>query len=264
MALDPSSQLFISEIIKQMTPAISAGCSAFMQSQGSAALTSGQAGSSAAMMPGANGSSCSYPAAGVGGGFPPTLNIPGCRVSCDGCAFPSLDTDLRLFTWAQIDQEMWDSKTNIDVIISGGPFPLAPGSSVTLQQEADRNLTWIPACVQISTTWSGGDPQPGLLSYQWQAAPKVGTGAVTFSNPQSGLEYEPNSSQTNQVPFPRYKGCDTQVIGALSALQLVVTLSPAATSVLENVTVIAYHKRASDFKNSCCTSCSSGGSCSCK
>lgn len=213
----------------------------------------------------ANGGAC-YPLPGRGGGFPPTLNLPGCQVKCDQCAFPALDTDLRLFSWPQIDQEMWDTDTKLDVIVAGGPFPLAAGTSVTLQQEADRNLTWIPACVQISTTWSGGPPQPGLISYQWQVGPKsgVGTGTVQFSNIQNGLQYEPNPSQSNQVPFPTYKGCDTQVIGALSALQLVVSLAASATSVLEAVTVVAYHKRADDYRNSCCTSCSSGGSCSCK
>lgn len=205
-----------------------------------------------------------YPQPGCGGGFPPTLNLPGCKVRCDQCAFPSLDTDLRLFSWPQIDNEMWDTDTKLDVIVAG-VFPLAAGASMTLQQQASRNLTWIPACIQISTTWSGGPPQPGLIQYQWQVGPKVGVGGtVQFSNIQNGLQYEPNPSQTNQVPFPTYKGCDTQVIGALSALQLVVTLAPAATSVLENVTVVAYHKRAEDFKNSCCTSCSTGGACSCK
>lgn len=264
MALDAASQTFINQMIAQLQPAINAGCSAFMQSQGNA-LTSGQAG--AAM--GGGGlrptNSLACPAGAGGGGFPPILQLPGCQVRVDDCAFPSLETDLRLFTWAQLDMEMWQSDTKLNVIAAGGPFPLAPGSSITLQQEADRNLTWCPACVQVSTTWSGGDPQPGLLTYQWQASPKFGTaGAVTFSNPQNGLQYEPNQSQSNQVPFPSYKGVDSQLIGALSALQLVVTLSAAATSTLEAITVIAYHKRSKDFRNSCCTSCSTGGSCGCK
>lgn len=267
MALDAASQTFINQMIAQLQPAINAGCSAFMQSQGGMALSSGQAGAAmggGSMQPSSTNGGCAYPAAGVGGGFPPTLNLPGCKVKCDQCAFPSLDTDLRLFSWPQIDNEMWDSDTKLNVVIAGGPFPLAAGSSITLQQEADRNLTWIPACIQVSTTWSGGPAQPGLLTYQWQVGPKVGTGTVQFSNVQNGLQYEPNPSQTNQVPFPTYKGCDTQVIGALSALQLVISLDAAATSVLEGVTVVAYHKRASDFKNSCCTSCASGGSCGCK
>jgi hypothetical protein len=239
----------------QFDAAMQSYCQRYLPAGGAAAIP---------MQSGANGGAC-YPTPGMGGGFPPSLNLPGCKVKCDSCAFPSLDTDLRLFSWPQIDSEMWDTDTKLDVIIAPGAFPLAPGSSVTLQQEADRNLTWIPACAQISTTWSGGPPQPGLVSYQWQVGPKAGVGGtVQFSNQQNGLQYEPNPSQTNQVAMPRYKGCDTQVIGALSALQLVVSLAASATSVLEAVTVVVYHKRAEDFRDSCCTSCSTGGSCNCK
>jgi hypothetical protein len=262
---------FIAQLVSQLSPSIQSmvqgSCNAYLAKSGQTAIGMGSmppATGGGSFPAGSTGGGCSYPSTGIGGGFPPTLNLPGCKVKCDQCAFPSLDTDLRLFSWPQIDQEMWDTDTKLDVIVSGGPFPLAAGTSIVLQQEADRNLTWIPACIQISTTWSGGPPQPGLVSYQWQVAQKsTGTGAVQFSNIQNGLQYEPNPSQSNQVPFPTYKGCDTQVIGALSALQLVVTLSASATSVLENVTVVAYHKRASDFKNSCCTSCASGGSCGC-
>lgn len=215
--------------------------------------TSGQAGTmtSSALYPGYPSTrqpAMGYPAAG----FPPVLDLPGCQVNVNSCAFPSLETDLRLFSWPQIDQEMWDNFTQLNVLISGA-FPLAAGGTLVLQQEARRNLTWIPDCVQISTTWTGA-PQTGLLTYQWAVAPKntvFPTGQVQFANTYQGNQFEPNQNQTYPVAFPDYKGVDTQVIGALSALQLIVSLSAAATSTLEAITITAMHKRGAGYKKTC-------------
>lgn len=190
----------------------------------------------------------------------PSIDIPGCPVNCDACAFPSIETDLRLFSWVEIEAQMWDTDTKIDAVLSG-EFPLNAGQTITLQQELRRTLTWIPEYVEIVTTWTGGDPQPGLLSYQWAMGPKASgaNGQVQFSNPQKGTQYECGDG-CKVVKFPTYKGCDTQVVGALSSLRLIVTLDAAANSVLETVNAVVYHKKA---KQDCCGECAAGRGCSC-
>ncbi|MCA9663000.1 MAG: hypothetical protein KC486_31990, partial [Myxococcales bacterium] len=81
-----------------------------------------------------------------------------------------------------------------------------------------------------------------------------------FGNPQLGNQYECGDGCI-KVPFPTYKGCDNILIGALSSLRLIVSLDPAASSVLETVSVTVYHRKLK--KKACCESCAKGGSCSC-
>lgn len=210
---------------------------------------------------------CGDNAMGGMGGYTPFLNVPGCPVNCDPCAFPALDTDTRLYSWPQIEAEMWDTDTKINVVLQG-TFPLPPGSGIVLGQELRRAVTWIPECVQISTTWVGS-PQPGELEYQWATGPKSGpglTGQVNFSNVQNGQQYEagptPGTTATVfKVPFPTYKGCDSMAIGALSNLRLIVALRSSATSTLQSLIAIAYHKKSASgcAKNKCAP----GGSCKC-
>jgi hypothetical protein len=262
MALNAEAQNFLAELVSQLSPSIqqmvTSGCQTFLARSGAAIP-----GTSPAALPPANGG---YPVP-VPPGCPtspmtPPWPLPNCPVVCDPCAFPALASDLMLFSFPQIDAEAYDVSTNIDVIVAGGPFPLAAGTSVTLQQEARRSLTWIPDCVQIATVWSGGPPQPGLVTYQWAVGNKggVGPGQVLFGNPQKGTQYE-CGDDCIKVNFPTWRGCNNLMIGALSALQLIVTLSPAATSVLEAVNVVVDHRRS--VKRSCCGGCAGGGSCSC-
>ena len=189
---------------------------------------------------------------------PASLNVPGCPTKCDDCTFPAIETDTRLFSWPEIEDQMWDTDTKIDKVLSGS-YPVAAGGSITLEQEARRTLTWIPDVVEISTTWSGGNPQPGFLKYQWATGPRGSlVGQVQFSNPQLGTQYECGEDRTcKRVRFPTYKGCNNIAIGALSSLRLIVTLDGSATSVLEKVQVTAYHRKA------CCDACATGKSCSC-
>jgi hypothetical protein len=180
-------------------------------------------------------------------GFPPALNLPGgVPVKIDCCAFPRLDKDLEALGWPIVDAEMWDSDTKLDVLVKG-ELPLKPGEAAVLEQAADRVLSWIPHCIQISTKWLNGPPQPGLLTYQWSMADANGRVDVQFSNPQNGLQYEPNPTQTNQVKFSTYKGVDPIIVGRDARLRLHVILNPEATSTLEEINVICWHKRASDF-----------------
>lgn len=222
--------------------------------------------------PGANGGqpgSCSTANNGRGN-YTPWLNVPGCPVDCDPCAFPALDTDVRLFSWPEIDAQMWDTDTKINVLVSG-TLPLTAGNSAVFIQEARRTVTWIPDCVQISTTWNGS-PQPGLLTYQWATGPKNGpfpTGQVVFSNPQNGAQYEagatPSTSLTTiKVPFPTYKGCNSMAIGALSSLRMIVALDTAATSTLQSILITAVHRKGGNGKKkgSCGCGCTDG-SCAC-
>lgn len=206
---------------------------------------------------------------GVGPGTPAMysgLDLPGCPVNVDACAFPALDTDLRLFSWPEIEAQMWDTDTALNVVLAGA-FPVAPGGTVLLEQELRRTITWIPAAVMITTTWGGGPPQPSLLSYQWSSGPKGAiAGRVDFSNPQKGNQYEggasPNTSTTPiKQRFPTYRGVDSIPIGALSSLSLRVTLDTIATSNLQAIDVRVYHKKS---KAACCDNCRAGvGACSC-
>lgn len=182
------------------------------------------------------------------GNYTPWLNVPGCPVDCDPCAFPALDTDVRLFSWPEIDAQMWDVDTKITTLLSGS-LPINAGQTATFVQEPRRTVTWIPDCVQISTTWTGGQPQPGLLTYQWATGPKNAvfpTGQVTFSNPENGQQYEAGATPTTSTTpirnqFPTYKGCNMMAIGALSSLRLIVALHPDATSSLQSILVVCYH-----------------------
>lgn len=179
-------------------------------------------------------------------GFPPVLQLPSCVVKCEYSAFPHLDKDLEALGFVLVDAEMWDSDTKLDVLVKG-EFPLKPGEAAVLEQAADRVLSWIPHCIQISTKWLNGPPQPGLLTYQWSMADANGRVDVQFSNPQNGLQYEPNPTQTNQVKFSAYKGVDPIIVGRDARLRLHVTLAPEATSTLDEINVTCWHKRASDF-----------------
>ena len=239
---------FMDQMISRLGPEVGrmvdAACQARMGSQTALPATAG-------------GGGCPLPS--TRGQFYPSVNLPGCPVNCDPCQFPSIETDLRLFSWPEIESEMWDTDTKISQVISGA-FPVAAGGSVTLEQEARRQLTWIPDCVQIATTWAG-TPQPGLLSYQWATGSKgVATAQIQFSNPQSGQQYE-CGDDCLRVPFPTYKGCDSIAIGALSSLRLIVSLSAAATSTLDAMTVTVYHRKSA--KKNCCGSCGMGGACTC-
>ena len=53
-------------------------------------------------------------------GGPPQIALPGCPVNCDTCAFPAIETDLRLFSWVEIEAQMWDTDTKIDAVLTGG------------------------------------------------------------------------------------------------------------------------------------------------
>lgn len=207
--------------------------------------------------------SCST-ANGGRGNYTPWLNVPGCPVDCDPCAFPALDTDVRLFSWPEIDAQMWDTDTKITTLVSG-VLPIIAGATSVFIQEPRRTVTWIPDCVQISTTWNG-TPQPGLVNYQWATGPKNGpfpTGQVVFSNPQNGQQYEagavPNTSTTPlKVQFPTYKGCNMMAIGALSSLRIIVALDTVATSTIQSILVVCYH-----YKRKKTCHCSNNDRCSC-
>ena len=249
---------FIANFLKQLNPAIQgmvqSSCQAYLGQNGQGMLpaTTGNA------IPGASGSTypvptsgCPYPVS------PASANIPGCPVNCDPCAFPQVALDLSLYSFPQIEPELWDQQTSIDVLDA-----LAPGGTLTLSQEVRRTLSWIPGYVSISSTWSGGDPQPGMLTYQWASASKgAGPAGVQFGPPQKGQQYECGDNCI-QLPFMKYKGCDGVVVGSLSKLQLIVSLSANATSTLEGLTVTVYHKQNAP-KKACCGGCASGSACSC-
>lgn len=215
------------------------------------------------------GGSCD-PAFAGRGNYVPWLNVPGCPVDCDPCAFPALDTDVRLFSWPEIDAQMWDTDTKINQLVSG-VLPLTPGNEIVLVQEPRRTVTWIPECVQISTTWTGGAPQPGLLTYQWATGPKsppFPTGQVVFANPQNGQQYEagptPSTSTTViKLPFPTFKGCNSMGIGALSNLRLIARLDSAATASVQSMLVVCDHRKGGGKKANKCRGGCGGGSCSC-
>lgn len=192
-----------------------------------------------------------------------SIQIPGCPTVCDDCTFPAIETDLRLFSWPEIESQMWDTDTKIDRVLSENGFPLNPGESMTLEQNAGRTLTWVPDCVSIASTWSGGDgPQPGFLSYQWASGPRGSlVGQKQFSNAQTGKQYECGDN-CNKIKFPTYRGCNNIAIGALSSLRLIVTLDAAATSVLQGLEVTVYHRKMA-AKKACCDDCAAGKSCSC-
>lgn len=198
--------------------------------------------------------SCAPGGGSVPGGSVPGGSVPGsncipiptsmntwCPVKCDPCLFGNLALDMELYPWPNIDAQLWDTDTKISDVISGA-FPLAPGGTLVLQQEARRTLQYIPDCVQIASTWTGA-AQPGLLTYQWQSAirPSPGT-PIQFSNPQKGNQYECGDNCI-KVPFPSYKGCSGFPIGSQGLLQLQVSLDPAATSTLTSLTVVVYHKK---------------------
>lgn len=255
MALDAQTQKFISDLAPYLQPAVSSACQSFLQSQGMS-ITGGSTNVPATgMVPSTVPMGCPYP------NTPASPNIPGCPVNCDDCAFPQVALDLQLYSFPQVEAELWDQQTSINVI-DAGAFPVAPGGSITLSQEARRTLSWIPAKVFISTTWSGGDPQPQFLTYQWASASKgAGPAGVQFAPPMNGSQFECGQNCLT-VPFPRYKGCDGVMIGSLSKLQLIVTLSASATSTLESISVVVYHKQ-NHKKAACCGGCAAGSACSC-
>lgn len=176
--------------------------------------------------------------------------------------FPSLEKDLQLLSWNIIDQEMLDSFTQVNELIEG-EFPLKGGDSpIVLQQQFDRNLTWIPSFVQISTIWSNGLPQPEFLTYQWDIVPKFERKSKINKDPNRkgvgnlycGKLFEPNNKQTIPISFPMYKGCDGLSIGPLATLQLTISISPVATSTLEEICIIVLHQQKnspSESKSSC-------------
>lgn len=240
------TETFLAQLVAQLSPSIQS------MVQGSCAAILGQTSTNLPAIPGSTFpspvSGCPYPAS------PASPMIQGCGPVCDPCAFPQVALDLSLYSFPQIEAELWDQQTSINVL-DVGAFPLAPGGTLTLSQEARRTLSWIPGVVSIASTWSGGDPQPGLLTYQWASASKgAGPAGVQFGAPMNGQQFECGTNCLN-VPFPRYRGCDGVMIGSLSKLQLIVTLSAAATSTLESLMVTVYHKMNKPAK--------SAGSCGC-
>ena len=189
-----------------------------------------------------------------------------CKMSCDPCLFSNLQLDVELYSWPLVEPQLYDVDTKLNNIVIGS-LPLAAGNSLTISQELRRTLSFVPDRVQISTTWTGS-PQPGLLTYQWQVTQKnsLTANAAQFSNPQQGQQYECGTNCL-YVPFPGWKGCTGWPIGSLAALQLVVSLAATATSTLDGIDIIVYHRRSKAINGvqavSCCSSCGSGGSCQC-
>lgn len=264
MALQPDAQNFIAELVTQLVPQLSPNIQGMVQQSCAAILAR-----SGSMPPATGGGSFPVPVNTYPGSqlplpagcpvSPASVGFPGCPVNCDECLFPQLDTDLRLYGFPLVESELWDQQTSI--VADPTDLPLAPGGTLTAVQEARRTLSWIPGIVSIATTWSGGDPQPGLLTYQWAMSAKgaIGPSPVQFGAPMNGQQFECGQSCL-KVPFPKYKGCDGVMVGALAQLELIVTLSPAATSTLESIMIVVYHKQ---NKKACCGGCAAGGACSC-
>lgn len=204
---------------------------------------------------------CVSPAAGAPGAWIPSLQIPGCPVQCDPCLYPGMQMDLSLHAWPEIQAQMYSRFTQLNVIVPPGAFPLAAGASITLQQQGDRTITYVPECIQASTTWSGGPAQDGLLTYQLAVGPKDGSGPfVLFGDPIQGQQFICGDN-CSWVDFPEYMGCSNLPIPTLSALRMIITLDASATSQLDNVRVTIQHRR--KFKSACSCGCGGGNSCSC-
>lgn len=278
--LTPDQKLFIDSLVDRLGPTVSemvdAACtsrmqraSGAMQSQAAASAafnTSYAAATSMPALPGGSTGQYPIPGPGCSGGAIPSSYGSWCPIKCDPCLFSNLALDMELFSWPQIENQLWDTDTKLNNLVVGA-FPLVPGASLTLSQETDRTIGFVPDCVQISTTWDN-TPQPGLLSYQWQVTMQnnLTSGAVQFSNVQLGNQYECGTNCLT-LSFPAYKGCKGFPIGSQSALQLVVSLSAAATSNVTGIDVIVYHRKGS---SQCCSVASQavsscgGGGCGCK
>lgn len=285
MALSQDQQVFISALVDSLGPKVSAmvdsACAARMGNgkmlTGPMAPATGGGGyptpGSTGPTPGAGGSyGQNYPGQGYGqscgafptggGGFIPSSFNSWCNIKCDPCLFSNLALDVELYSWPLVEPQLYATDTKLNNVVVGA-FPLAAGGSLTISQETDRTIAYIPDCVQVATTWTG-PPQPGLLTYQWQMAPQdnLVTGGQIFGNIENGQQYECGSNCI-KVPWPSYKGCSGWPVGSLAAAQLIVSLDAAATSTLTGMLVAIYHKRSVKINN-CGGGCDlRNGSCGC-
>ncbi len=191
------------------------------------------------------------PSGACAGGVP----IPS-GVQCDQTMWPQLALDMQLYSFPLIEDQLWQDQTNIDRLVSG-VFPLVAGATVVLAQDAARTLSYIPGRVSIQFTWVGA-PQPGLVSLQFAAASKGSTAlGTTFGSVMKGSQFECKEDCIT-LDFPTYKGCTGFPVGALSEVQLQVSLAATATSSISGIAAIIYHQRS---KKSGCGGCNNG-SCS--